>query len=78
MKTKRLMLLLLVVAAIAAFFVFDLGHYLSLDTLKLRQQTLQEFTQMHPWQSAAAFFLLYTVATALSVPGAAILTLAAG
>ncbi|HEV7620074.1 MAG TPA: FAD-dependent oxidoreductase, partial [Burkholderiaceae bacterium] len=46
--------------------------------LKLRQQTLQEFTQMHPWQSAAAFFLLYTVATALSVPGAAILTLAAG
>lgn len=78
MKTKRLMLLLLVVAAIAAFFVFDLGHYLSLDTLKLRQQRLQEFTQMHPWQSAAAFFLLYTVATALSVPGAAILTLAAG
>jgi pyruvate/2-oxoglutarate dehydrogenase complex dihydrolipoamide dehydrogenase (E3) component/uncharacterized membrane protein YdjX (TVP38/TMEM64 family) len=78
MKTKRFMLLLLVVVAIAAFFVFDLGHYLSLDTLKLRQQTLQEFTQMHPWQSAAAFFLLYTVATALSVPGAAILTLAAG
>ena len=78
MKTKRFMLLLLVVVAIAAFFVFDLGHYLSLDTLKLRQQTLQEFTQMHPWQSTAAFFLLYTVATALSVPGAAILTLAAG
>jgi pyruvate/2-oxoglutarate dehydrogenase complex dihydrolipoamide dehydrogenase (E3) component/uncharacterized membrane protein YdjX (TVP38/TMEM64 family) len=78
MKTKRLILLLLVVAAIAAFFVFDLGHYLSLDTLKLRQQTLQEFTQMHPWQSATAFFLLYTVVTALSFPGAAILTLAAG
>jgi pyruvate/2-oxoglutarate dehydrogenase complex dihydrolipoamide dehydrogenase (E3) component/uncharacterized membrane protein YdjX (TVP38/TMEM64 family) len=78
MKTKRFMLLLLVVVAIAAFFVFDLGHYLSLDTLKLHQQTLQEFTQMHPWQSTAAFFLLYTVATALSVPGAAILTLAAG
>jgi pyruvate/2-oxoglutarate dehydrogenase complex dihydrolipoamide dehydrogenase (E3) component/uncharacterized membrane protein YdjX (TVP38/TMEM64 family) len=78
MKTKRILLLLLVAAAIAAFFVFDLGRFLSLDALKSRQQALQAFAQTHPWQSAAVFFAGYTLATALSVPGAAILTLAAG
>ncbi|MDB5764964.1 MAG: associated Golgi protein [Herminiimonas sp.] len=78
MKTKRLMLLLLAAAAIAAYFIFDLGRFLSLDTLRSRQEELQAFAQMHPWRSAAVFFCIYTLATALSFPGATILTLAAG
>lgn len=78
MKTKRFTLLLLVAALIAAFLVFDLGRFLNLDTLKSRQEELQAFAQTHPWQSASLFFLAYTLVTALSIPGAAIMTLAAG
>jgi dihydrolipoamide dehydrogenase len=78
MKTKRFMLLLLIAAAITAFFVFDLGRFLNLETLKSYQEDLQAFAQTHPWQSAGAFFIGYTLVTALSFPGATIMTLAAG
>jgi uncharacterized membrane protein YdjX (TVP38/TMEM64 family) len=78
MKTRRLLLLLLVAAAIAAFFAFDLGRYLSLEALKARQEALSAYAALHPGRSAALFFALYTAATALSIPGAAILTLGAG
>ncbi|MFT5588028.1 MAG: pyruvate/2-oxoglutarate dehydrogenase complex dihydrolipoamide dehydrogenase (E3) component [Bradyrhizobium sp.] len=78
MKKNRLLLLLLIVAAIIAFFVFDLGRYLSLDELKSRQEALQAAATASPLASAGIFFLIYTAVTALSFPGAAILTLAAG
>jgi dihydrolipoamide dehydrogenase len=78
MKTKRFVLLLLVAAAIIAFFVFDLDRFLNLETLKARQEELQALAQSHPWQSAGVFFLAYILITALSIPGAAIMTLAAG
>ncbi|MES2537444.1 MAG: FAD-dependent oxidoreductase [Pseudomonadota bacterium] len=78
MNKKRLGLLLLVAAAVAAFFVFDLGRFLSLEAVKSRQQELQTLTRLYPWQSAAIFFIGYTLSTALSIPGATILTLAAG
>lgn len=78
MKTNRLIILLLLAAAIAAFFAFDLGRYLSLEALKARQDSLTAFAESHPWQSAAVFFLVYTAVTALSFPGATVMTLAAG
>jgi pyruvate/2-oxoglutarate dehydrogenase complex dihydrolipoamide dehydrogenase (E3) component/uncharacterized membrane protein YdjX (TVP38/TMEM64 family) len=78
MTTRRLLLLLLAAAAIAAFFAFDLGRYLSLDALKARQEALQAYAALHPLQSASIFFGIYTAATALSIPGATILTLGAG
>lgn len=78
MRKNRLFLLLLIVAAIIAFFAFDLGRYLSLDELKSRQQALQDAAAARPLASAGIFFLVYTAVTALSFPGAAILTLAAG
>ena len=78
MKTRRLLLLLLVAAAVAAFFALDLGRYLSLDALKARQEALASHAAMHPLQSAALFFGAYTLATALSIPGAVVLTLGAG
>ena len=55
MKTRRLLLLLLAAAAIAAFFVFDLGRYLSLDVLKAKQEALQAYASANPLQSAAIF-----------------------
>ena len=78
MTKNRLFLLLLIVAAIIAFFVFDLGRYLSLEELKSRQEALQAAAAASPLASAGIFFLIYTAATALSFPGATILTLGAG
>ena len=72
------LLLLVIVAAIAAFFVFDLGAYLTLANLKARQADLAALVEARPVVAVAAFFLLYVAVTALSLPGAAILTLAAG
>lgn len=74
----RILLLLLIALAIAAFLVFDLGAYLSLANLKARQSELAGFVEARPFAAVAAFLLLYVAVTALSLPGAAILTLAAG
>ncbi|HEY0084417.1 MAG TPA: FAD-dependent oxidoreductase [Allosphingosinicella sp.] len=76
--TGKLLLLGLIAAAIAAFFVFDLGRFLTLAELKSRQADLAAFVEARPLQAVGAFFLLYVAVTALSLPGAAILTLAAG
>jgi pyruvate/2-oxoglutarate dehydrogenase complex dihydrolipoamide dehydrogenase (E3) component/uncharacterized membrane protein YdjX (TVP38/TMEM64 family) len=76
--TKRFVLLLLIFSAVAVFFMFDFGRFLNLETLKARQEELQAIAQAHPWQSAGVLFTLYTLVTALSFPGAAIMTLAAG
>ena len=78
MKKNRLFLLVLIIAAVIAFFVFDLGRFLSLHELKSRQDALQAYATAQPLISAGIFFAIYTVVTALSFPGAAILTLAAG
>jgi pyruvate/2-oxoglutarate dehydrogenase complex dihydrolipoamide dehydrogenase (E3) component/uncharacterized membrane protein YdjX (TVP38/TMEM64 family) len=74
----KILLLLLIVAAIGAFFLFGLGDYLTLASLKARQSELAAYVAANPLTALAAFFLLYVAVTALSLPGAAILTLAAG
>jgi pyruvate/2-oxoglutarate dehydrogenase complex dihydrolipoamide dehydrogenase (E3) component/uncharacterized membrane protein YdjX (TVP38/TMEM64 family) len=74
----RILLLLLIVLTIAAFFVFDLGAYLTLANLKARQAGLADYVEANPIAAMAGFFGLYVAVTALSLPGAAILTLAAG
>ena len=71
-------LLAVFVAAIAAYFIFDLGAYLTLDNLKARRADLGMLLEDRPLVIIGAFFLLYVATTALSLPGAAILTLAAG
>lgn len=75
---KRLVLVLLLVLAIAAWFVFDLGQYLTLDTLKAQRDGIVGFYEANPLLVLAGFFAFYVVVTALSVPGAVIMTLAAG
>ncbi|HEX8215100.1 MAG TPA: FAD-dependent oxidoreductase [Allosphingosinicella sp.] len=70
--------LLLVLAAIALFFLLDLGSDLSLEGLKARQAELAAFVGQRPLLAIGGFFLFYVAVTALSLPGAAILTLGAG
>jgi pyruvate/2-oxoglutarate dehydrogenase complex dihydrolipoamide dehydrogenase (E3) component/uncharacterized membrane protein YdjX (TVP38/TMEM64 family) len=74
----RILVLLLIGAGIAAFILLDLGAYLTLENLKARQAELAELLERRPLLIIGGFFLLYVAVTALSLPGAAILTLAAG
>lgn len=76
--TRRIIVIALLLAALAAWFAFDLGQYLTLEALKAQQAVITGFYQDNPWLVAALFFLAYVALTALSVPGAAIMTLAAG
>ena len=78
MARARLVLLLAIAVAIAAFFAFDLGQYFSLAYFQSQQEQIAAFYRAHPVQAAAAFFTLYVAVTGLSLPGAAIMTLAAG
>ncbi|WP_418064574.1 FAD-dependent oxidoreductase [Sedimenticola thiotaurini] len=72
------MMLIVLVLLIASFFLFDLGQYFSLDYLKSQQSALETYRQAHPLQTAALMFLVYVLVTALSLPGAAVMTLAVG
>ena len=78
MNKKKLLIILTLAALLAAYFVFDLGNYFSLDYLKQSQTTFTAAFAENPVQAVAIFFLVYVVATAISLPGATILTLAAG
>jgi uncharacterized membrane protein YdjX (TVP38/TMEM64 family) len=76
--TKKILLVLFVVAAIAAYFIFDLGQYLTLANFKAQQAEIVAAKDASPVLYIAGFFLLYVVITGLSIPGAAILTIIAG
>ena len=78
MKKTKIIVLLFVVALIAAFFIFGLGKYFSLDYFKEQQGAIAAYNQANPVQAALIFLLAYVVVTALSLPGAAIMTLVAG
>jgi len=75
---KKIILILLVLAALISFFAFDLNQYLSLESLKSSQSAFAELYAASPWLVGSVFFLFYVAVTALSLPGAAIMTLAAG
>ncbi len=77
-NTRKWILLSIVILGIALFFIFDLGRYFTLDALKENKDTLKNFTKTNYALTAALFVLVYCVQTALSLPGATILTLAGG
>ena len=68
----------LALLAVWAWRHHELGTLLTLDNLKASRDALQARVQVQPLATAAGFFALYVAATALSIPGAVILTLAAG
>lgn len=77
-NTLRLLLALALILAMAAFYAFDLGRFLSFADLKARQMVLVRYYGEHPLQALLAYAGIYIAVAALSLPGAAIMTLAAG
>jgi len=78
MDKKRLALLAVIAAAIAAFFVFDLKQYLTLEFFQASRAQIDAYYAAQPLQTIAIYFAVYVAVTALSLPGAAIMTLAGG
>jgi len=77
-STGRILLLLAVVAAIAAALLSGVSDYATLDTLKARRGELSALLAHRPLPLMAGYFLLYVAMAALSIPGAAVMTLAGG
>ncbi len=78
MSSARLFVVLVIAAAVAAFFAFDLGQYLTLEQLRAQRESFQAVYADRPMATIGIFFVLYVAVTALSLPGAAIMTIAAG
>ena len=74
----KIVIALLLATGIGAFFYFDLGQYLSLESLKANRDTLLAYTEANFTTAVALFIGVYIIQTAFSLPGGAILTLAGG
>ena len=59
MKKSKLIVLVAVIAMIAAFFIFDLGKYFSLDYFKQQQAAITASYQANPVQVGAIFFAVF-------------------
>jgi len=75
---KKIVLLGLLAVVVVLFFQFDLEQYLTLDYIKSQQQVINQYYLENRLLTLIGFFLLYVVITGVSLPGATVLTLAAG
>ncbi len=75
---SRIVVVLAIAAAATLFFALDLGQYLTIDYLKSRQLAFQEYYQGHRLFTVLSYMGIYILTAALSLPGAAVLTLAGG
>ncbi|WP_090044223.1 FAD-dependent oxidoreductase [Limnohabitans sp. 2KL-27] len=78
MRLRQTVLLLLLALAIGAFVALDLGRFLSFEQLKASQAGFEQLHAEQPLAVVVVYFLVYVLATALSIPGAVIITLAGG
>ncbi|MGE0084171.1 MAG: TVP38/TMEM64 family protein [Desulfococcaceae bacterium] len=77
-KSSKIIILLIIAAVFAVFFIFDLQQYLSFAYLKSSQEMFQSYYADHRLITIAGYLAVYILVTALSLPGAAMMTLAGG
>ena len=75
---KKIILLLIATLLVVLFFYFDLHHLLTLEGLKASMNDFHQWREQSPLLVIGGFFILYVTVTTLSLPGAAILTIASG
>lgn len=78
MKKTKILLIIVIASLVISFFMFDLGSYLNPHFLKQQQQRIGDFYLANPWQSISAYFVVYVLMAALSLPGAIWVTLIGG
>jgi uncharacterized membrane protein YdjX (TVP38/TMEM64 family) len=75
---KKLIIVAVILAIVASFWIFDLGRYLSLSYIKESQEKFTLLYQEHRFSVIAVYMVTYILVTSLSLPGAAVMTLAGG
>jgi uncharacterized membrane protein YdjX (TVP38/TMEM64 family) len=75
---QKIVIACVIVLGIVAFRYFDLGQYLTLEYLKASQDRFQALYLEHRLLVIASYMAIYIAVTALSLPGAVVLTLAGG
>jgi uncharacterized membrane protein YdjX (TVP38/TMEM64 family) len=75
---KKIAIVVIIVIAIGSFYFFDLGRFLTLESLKANRDNLLAYYGGHKFMFVSVYILIYIAQTAFSLPGAAILTLAGG
>ena len=78
MSKGKLAVIAVIAAFVVAFLWFDLARFLDLEFLKSRQADIDVYYRDHPATMLAGYFVAYVAITGLSLPGAAIMTLAGG
>ncbi|TVP88597.1 MAG: pyridine nucleotide-disulfide oxidoreductase [Pseudomonadaceae bacterium] len=78
MSAKKIAVLAVVVTLVALFFGLELNQYFNLETIKAQQSSLEQHVSSQPLLASAIYFVVYVVVTALSLPGAALMTLIGG
>ncbi len=75
---SKLLLVVLILVLAIVFFAFDLGRYFSLSNLKTQQAAFADYYARHAVSTLLIYFAIYVAVTALSLPGATVMTLAGG
>jgi uncharacterized membrane protein YdjX (TVP38/TMEM64 family) len=78
MNRKKILILGLMAILATLFFYLDLGRFLTLEALKENREQMASYYGAHRLATVLLFMAIYILQTALSLPGAAILSLAAG
>ncbi len=77
-KWLKVILLLAIVLLAYLFYAFDLQQYFTLSHLKSRQQAVENYYADNKALTMGGYMALYIAVTALSLPGATVMTLAGG
>ncbi len=77
-NSKKIIIIAVLTALIALFKISDLGQYLSLSYIKESQEEFQVLYSEHRLRVIAGYVIIYILVTSLSLPGAAVMTLAGG
>lgn len=78
MNTRKLLIAVVAILIIAAFFVLDLGQYVTFESMGRSRDWLLARYEASPGVVIAGYFIAYVVMAALSIPGATVMTLLGG
>ncbi|MCI5107694.1 MAG: TVP38/TMEM64 family protein, partial [Pseudomonadales bacterium] len=78
MSKKRIGIVMVIAALLGSYFFLGLDQYLTLEFVQSRLGELERFRDQNFALTAGLYFCLYVLITALSIPGALIITLLGG
>ncbi len=75
---SKILLLSMVVLLTMLFIQYDIASFLTLDSIKTNQSMMNDYYHAKPILTISIYFMTYVLVAALSLPGAAIMTIMAG